>query len=64
MGRAQREGADPPTTCEPRPPSGKDAMTTRVLITGVAGMIGSHLLDALLSSGRYDVVGIDNLSFG
>lgn len=34
-----------------------------VLITGVAGMIGSHLLDALLARG-YQVVGIDNLSFG
>lgn len=35
----------------------------RVLITGVAGMIGSHLLDGLLSKG-YEVKGIDNLSFG
>lgn len=35
----------------------------RVLITGVAGMIGSHLLDALLQK-NYTVVGIDNLSFG
>ncbi|MBI4620236.1 MAG: GDP-mannose 4,6-dehydratase [Desulfobacterales bacterium] len=35
----------------------------RVLITGVAGMVGSHLLDALLEKG-YEVVGIDNLSFG
>jgi len=34
-----------------------------VLITGVAGMIGSHLLDALLARG-YKVIGIDNLSFG
>jgi len=38
-------------------------MPGRVLITGVAGMIGSHLLDALLERG-YTVVGIDNLSFG
>ncbi|MBI1894806.1 MAG: GDP-mannose 4,6-dehydratase [Candidatus Rokubacteria bacterium] len=36
---------------------------TRVFVTGVAGMIGSHLLDELLARG-YDVVGIDNLSFG
>ncbi len=35
----------------------------RVLITGVAGMIGSHLLDALLEKG-YKVIGIDNLKFG
>ncbi|RME18882.1 MAG: NAD-dependent epimerase/dehydratase family protein, partial [Bacteroidetes bacterium] len=36
----------------------------KVLITGVAGMIGSHLLDKLLSMGTYEVVGIDDLSFG
>ena len=36
----------------------------RVFITGVGGMIGSHLLDALLESGRYRVIGVDNLSFG
>ncbi len=35
----------------------------RALITGVAGMVGSHLLDALLEKG-YELVGIDNLSFG
>lgn len=35
----------------------------KILITGVAGMIGSHLLDELLLKG-YDVIGIDNLSFG
>jgi UDP-glucose 4-epimerase len=35
----------------------------KVLITGVAGMIGSHLLDHLIEKG-YAVVGIDNLSFG
>jgi UDP-glucose 4-epimerase len=37
---------------------------TKVLISGVGGMIGSHLLDALLNARRYKVVGIDNLSFG
>ncbi len=35
----------------------------RILITGVAGMIGSHLLDQILKK-NYDVIGIDNLSFG
>ena len=35
----------------------------KVLITGVAGMIGSHLLDCLVDK-RYDVIGIDDLSFG
>lgn len=34
-----------------------------ILITGVAGMIGSHLLDSLLIKG-YNIIGIDNLSFG
>jgi UDP-glucose 4-epimerase len=35
-----------------------------VLITGVAGMIGSHLLDLLLEKKKYNIIGVDNLSFG
>ncbi|MBI2222069.1 MAG: SDR family oxidoreductase [Acidobacteria bacterium] len=35
----------------------------RVVITGVAGFIGSHLADALLARG-YSVVGVDNLLTG
>jgi nucleoside-diphosphate-sugar epimerase len=35
----------------------------RILITGVAGFIGSNLAGKLLESG-YDVTGIDNFSFG
>jgi dTDP-glucose 4,6-dehydratase len=35
----------------------------RVLITGVAGFIGSHLADALLAKGN-SVFGVDNLSTG
>lgn len=35
----------------------------RILITGVAGFIGSHLAEALLEQG-HDVVGIDNLQTG
>jgi len=35
----------------------------KILITGVAGMIGSHLLDLLIEK-NYIVTGIDNLSFG
>jgi UDP-glucose 4-epimerase len=35
----------------------------KILVTGVAGFLGSHLLDKLLASGD-DVVGIDNLSMG
>ena len=34
----------------------------RILITGVAGMIGSHLLDKVIEDNI--VVGIDDLSFG
>lgn len=35
----------------------------KILATGVAGFLGSHLLDRLLASG-HTVVGIDNLSMG
>ncbi len=35
----------------------------KVLITGVAGMIGSHLSEVLLDRG-YEVIGIDDLSYG
>lgn len=35
-----------------------------ILITGVAGFIGSNLADALLKNGNYKVFGIDNLSYG
>jgi UDP-glucose 4-epimerase len=41
-------------------------MTTapqKILVTGVAGFLGSHLLDRLLDAG-HAVVGIDNLSMG
>ncbi|MGA2973294.1 MAG: NAD-dependent epimerase/dehydratase family protein [Candidatus Bathyarchaeia archaeon] len=38
-------------------------MPKRILVTGVAGFIGSHLTDRLVDSG-FEVVGIDNLSTG
>ncbi len=38
-------------------------MSLKVLVTGVAGFVGSNLAECLLSSG-YDVVGIDNLAYG
>jgi UDP-glucose 4-epimerase len=39
-------------------------MKKKVLVTGIAGMIGSHLLDKLIESNYYEIIGIDNLSFG
>jgi len=38
-------------------------LSQRVLVTGAAGFIGSHLTDGLLDHGR-EVVGLDNLSSG
>ncbi len=39
-------------------------MKKRVLITGVAGFVGSNLADRLLTEGDYEVTGIDNLAYG
>lgn len=36
----------------------------KVLITGVAGFIGSNLADRLIKEGDYKIIGIDNLSYG
>lgn len=41
----------------------KTCMTKRVLVTGAAGFLGSHLTDRLLADGHM-VIGIDNLSTG
>ena len=38
-------------------------MTTRVLVTGAAGFIGSYIVDWLLNEGC-DVIGIDNFILG
>ena len=38
-------------------------MSKRVLITGAAGFLGSHLCDRFIKEG-FHVVGIDNLSTG
>ena len=35
----------------------------KILVTGVCGLIGSHLADELLARG-HQVIGVDNLSFG
>ncbi len=39
------------------------SLSNRVLVTGAAGFLGSHLTDALLAQGS-EVVGVDNLSTG
>jgi dTDP-glucose 4,6-dehydratase len=38
-------------------------MTHRVLVTGAAGFLGSHLCDALIAEGNH-VIGVDNFSTG
>jgi dTDP-glucose 4,6-dehydratase len=38
-------------------------LTTRILVTGAAGFLGSHLTDRLISEG-HSVLGVDNLSTG
>jgi dTDP-glucose 4,6-dehydratase len=38
-------------------------LTKRILVTGAAGFLGSHLTDRLLAEG-YSVIGVDNLSTG
>jgi UDP-glucose 4-epimerase len=43
--------------------SGQLEVNVRVLVTGAAGFIGSHLVDRLLAEGE-DVTGVDNLSSG
>lgn len=40
------------------------AQTTKVLITGVAGFIGSNLLDYLIEQTDWQIVGVDNCSTG
>lgn len=41
----------------------KKRTNKKILVTGVCGLIGSHLLDVLLAEG-HSVTGVDDLSFG
>jgi dTDP-glucose 4,6-dehydratase len=51
-------------TSDPRPPAlSRDLTGKRIVITGAAGFIGSHLSEALIERGC-SVVGIDNLLTG
>jgi UDP-glucose 4-epimerase len=36
----------------------------RILVTGGAGFIGSHTVDALVATGSHEVSVVDNLSAG
>lgn len=36
----------------------------KILVTGAAGLIGSHLIDLLVEDNQHEVYGIDDMSFG
>src|SRR3569833_4064399 len=53
----------PPSRSGTSKPDGRISILMRVLITGAAGFLGSHLTDALLADGHH-VLGVDNLCTG
>ena len=38
-------------------------MAARIIVTGIAGFIGSNLADYLLKNG-HEIIGVDDLSYG
>jgi len=38
-------------------------MTTKILITGISGFVGSHLCEYILDNTNYDIIGLDNLNY-
>jgi UDP-glucose 4-epimerase len=59
-------GGPPMTAAEPEPAedTGPDLAGRRILVTGGAGFIGSHLVDSLLAAGAAHVRVLDNLVNG
>src|SRR5712672_867064 len=58
-----KSAACPPDASANPPPRRVRLMSRRVLVTGGAGFIGSHVADAYLAAG-WDVTVLDNLSRG
>src|SRR3569833_2037934 len=53
----------PPSRSGTSKPDGRISILMRVLISGAAGFLGSHLTDAMLAEG-HEVLGVDNLCTG
>ena len=38
-------------------------ITTKILITGISGFVGSHLCEYILANTNFDIIGLDNLNY-